>query len=85
MEELLTVPGIGKILGITSMLETGDINRFPEVSDYSSYCRCVSSQKIPNGKEKGERNKNNGNTYLAWMYGETANPSTSLRTCFMRR
>ncbi|MCC7238129.1 MAG: transposase [Planctomycetia bacterium] len=79
------MPGIGKILGITSMLETGDINRFPEVSDYSSYCRCVSSQKIPNGKEKGERNKNNGNTYLAWMYGETANPSTSLRTCFMRR
>ncbi|MBF8278434.1 MAG: family transposase [Candidatus Brocadiaceae bacterium] len=36
-EELLTVPGIGKILGITIMLETGDINRFPTVSDCSSY------------------------------------------------
>ncbi|MCR4319642.1 MAG: IS110 family transposase [Candidatus Brocadiaceae bacterium] len=34
-EELLTVPGIGKILGITIMLETGDINRFPTVSAYS--------------------------------------------------
>ena len=63
-EELLTVPGIGKILGITIMLETGDINRFPTVSDYSSYCRCVSSKKISNGKKKGVGNKKNGNKYL---------------------
>jgi len=76
-EELLTVPGIGKILGITIMLETGDINRFPTVSDYSSYCRCVSSKKISNGKKKGEGNKKNGNKYLAWAYVEAAN--------FMRR
>ncbi|OQZ01748.1 MAG: IS110 family transposase [Candidatus Brocadia sp. UTAMX2] len=76
-EELLTVPGIGTILGITIMLETGDINRFPTVSDYSSYCRCVSSQKISNGKKKGEGNKKNGNKYLAWTYVEAAN--------FMRR
>ncbi|MBE7446094.1 MAG: transposase [Planctomycetia bacterium] len=48
------------------MLETGDINRFPTVSDYSSYCRCVSSKKISNGKKKGEGNKKNGNKYLAW-------------------
>ena len=73
-EELLTVPGIGKILGITIMLETGDINRFPTVSDYSSYCRCVSSKKMSNGKKKGEGNKKNGNKYLAWVYVEAANP-----------
>ena len=72
-EELLTVPGIGKILGRTIMLETGDINRFPTVSDYSSYCRCVSSKKVSNGKKKGEGNKKNGNKYLAWAYVEAAN------------
>ncbi|KAB2833938.1 MAG: IS110 family transposase [Candidatus Brocadia sp.] len=72
-EELLTVPGIGKILGITIMLETGDINWFPTVSDYSSYCRCVSSKKVSNGKKKGEGNKKNGNKYLAWAYVEAAN------------
>lgn len=72
-EELLTVPGIGKVLGITIMLETGDINRFPTVSDYSSYCRCVSSKKVSNGKKKGEGNKKNGNKYLAWAYVEAAN------------
>ncbi len=38
---LLTVPGIGDILGFTIMLEVGDISRFPEVGNYSSYCRCV--------------------------------------------
>jgi len=72
-EKLLTVPGIGNILGITIMLETGDINRFPTVSDYSSYCRCVSSKKVSNGKKKGENNKKNGNKYLAWAYVEAAN------------
>ena len=72
-EKLLTVPGIGNILVITIMLETGDINRFQSVSNYSSYCRCVSSKKVSNGKKKGENNKKNGNKYLAWAYVEAAN------------
>ncbi len=76
-ERLLTVPGIGEILGITIMLESGDMNRFKAVSNYSSYCRCVSSRKVSNGKKKGENNKKNGNKYLAWAYVEAAN--------FMRR
>jgi len=28
-QKLLSIPGIGKILALTIMLETGDINRFP--------------------------------------------------------
>jgi len=72
-EKLLTAPGIGKILGLTIMLETGDMGRFATVSDYSSYCRCVSSTRISNGKKKGEGNKRNGNKYLAWSYVEAAN------------
>ena len=38
-KKLLTMPGIGDILGLTIMLEVGDIERFPTVGDYSSYCR----------------------------------------------
>lgn len=71
-KKLLTVNGIGEILGITIMLETGDIKRFSEVGDYSSYCRCVSSQKLTNNKKKGSGNKKNGNKYLAWAYVEAA-------------
>ena len=37
---LLTIPGIGNILGLTIMLEVGDIGRFLKVGDYSSYSRC---------------------------------------------
>jgi hypothetical protein len=72
-EKLLTMPGIGKILGITIMLEVGDINRFPKVSNYSSYCRAVKSEKLSNKKKKGEGNRKNGNKYLAWAYVEAAN------------
>lgn len=43
---LLTTPGIGHILGLTIMLEVGDITRFPKVGNYSSYCRCVESKRV---------------------------------------
>ncbi len=70
---LKTVPGIGQILALTIMLETGDIGRFASVGNYASYCRCVGSQKISNGKKKGQGNTKNGNKYLAWAFVEAAN------------
>ena len=69
---LKTVPGIGEILALTIMLETGDIGRFASVGNYASYCRCVGSQKISNGKRKGKGNTKNGNKYLAWAFVEAA-------------
>jgi transposase len=71
-EMLLTIPGIGIILGLTIMLEVGDINRFHSAGNYSSYCRCVGSKKTSNGKKKGENNRKNGNKYLSWAYVEAA-------------
>ena len=58
---LQTITGIGKILGLTIMLETGDINRFPGAGQFASYCRCVDSQRTSNGKKKGEGNAKAGN------------------------
>lgn len=72
-ECLLTIPGIGTILGTTIMMEVGDINRFPKVGNYSSYCRCVKSVRLSNSKKKGEGNRKNGNKYLSWAYVEAAN------------
>src|ERR671939_643317 len=71
-EKLLTVQGIGAILAQTITLETGAISRFPSVGHYASYCRCVDSTKISNGKRKGTGNVKNGNPYLAWAYMEAA-------------
>jgi len=69
---LLTLPGVGRILGLTIMLETGAISRFPGVGNYASYCRKVNSKWISNGKAKGKGNKKNGNKYLAWAFSEAA-------------
>lgn len=66
------MPGIGKILGLTITLETGDIRRFPTVGDYVSYCRCVAATQTSNGKKKAEGNRKNGNRYLGWAYIEAA-------------
>jgi transposase len=76
-EKLLLVPGIGIALALTIMLETGEINRFEKVGNYSSYCRMVKSSRKSNEKKKGENNRKNGNRYLCWAYIEAAN--------FMRR
>jgi len=67
---LTTIPGVGRVLGLTIMLETGDIRRFPKVGNYSSYCRKVPSRWISNGKSKGKGNTKNGNKYLAWAFSE---------------
>jgi transposase len=71
-EQLLTVKGIGPILAQTITLETGDVRRFPAVGNYASYCRCVDSTKLSNGKRKGTGNVKNGNPYLGWAYMEAA-------------
>jgi transposase len=76
---LKTVPGIGDVLATTIMLEAGTINRFTQVGNFSSYCRCVDSLRESNGKRKGEGNTRNGNKYLAWAFVEAAN--FALRCC----
>ena len=70
---LKQVPGIGDILGLTIMLETGAIDRFANANHYASYCRAVASKNMSNGKKKGEGNRKNGNKYLGWAYVEAAN------------
>ncbi len=70
---LQSTPGIGQTLATTIMLETGTVARFAQVGNFSSYCRCVDSERTSNGKKKGEGNVKNGNAYLAWAFIEAAN------------
>lgn len=76
---LTSMPGIGRVLAATILLETGPIERFASVGNYASYARCVDSQRTSNGKKKGEGNTKNGNKYLAWAFVEAAN--FALRYC----
>lgn len=70
---LLSVPGIGRILAVIILLETGPIERFAAVGNFASYARCVDSKHTSNGKKKGEGNTKNGNQYLSWAFVEAAN------------
>lgn len=71
-EKLLTLPGIGKILGMTITMEVGDIGRFKTDGDFASYCRAVDSRRLSNGKQKGQNNPKCGNRYLSWAFVEAA-------------
>ena len=70
---LLNIPGIGRILAVIILLETGPIERFATVGNFASYARCVDSKHTSNGKKKGEGNTKNGNQYLSWSFVEAAN------------
>lgn len=76
---LLTIPGVGMILALTIMLETGDINRFPGVANYTSYCRAARAKRWTNGKCKGDNNGKCGNAYLSWAYVEAVHHT--IRCC----
>lgn len=75
--KLLGATGIGRVLALVIMLETGEIHRFRKAGNYTSYCRCVKAKRESNGRAKGANNRKNGNRYLCWAYIEAAN--------FMRR
>jgi transposase len=72
-ERLLSLPGVGRILGLTITMEVGDIKRFKTDGDFASYCRTVDAQRLSNGKVKADNNKKCGNVYLAWAFVEAAN------------
>jgi transposase len=69
---LRTVGGIGKALGLTILLETGEISRFRSVGNFVSYGRLVPTARHSNERKKGEGNRKNGNPYLSWAFSEAA-------------
>ena len=72
-ERLLTLPGVGRILGMTITMEVGDIKRFKSDGDFASYCRLVDAKRLSNGKCKGDNNQKCGNKYLSWAFVEASN------------
>lgn len=86
---LQTIPGVGKVLAMTIMLEIGEIKRFADVGNFSSYCRCVESKRISNEKKKGENNRKNGNPYLGWAFIEATHHAirhyAEIKKCYQRK
>lgn len=72
-QKLLTLPGIGRVLGMTITMEVGDIQRFKSDGDFASYCRLVDAKHLSNGKRKADTNQKCGNQYLSWAFVEASN------------
>jgi transposase len=69
---LRTVPGIGEILSLVLLYEIHDIQRFPRVQDFVSYCRLVKCARESAGKRYGTSGTKIGNAYLKWAFSEAA-------------
>lgn len=67
-----SIPGIGRILGLTILYEIHNIGRFPRVQDFVSYCRLVKCAKESAGKITGSSGKKIGNVHLKWAFSEAA-------------
>jgi transposase len=69
---LQTVPGMGKILSLVLLYEIHQIERFPSVQDFASYCRLGKCAKESGGKRLGTSGKKIGNAHLKWAFSEAA-------------
>ena len=69
---LKTIPGVGRIIALNLLYEIEDINRFPRVQNFASYCRLVKCAKESNGKKYGTAGGKIGNAHLRWSFSEAA-------------
>lgn len=69
---LRSVPGIGMILSLVILYEIENIERFPRVQDFISYCRLVKCKRESAGKSYGTAGRKIGNAFLKWAFSEAA-------------
>jgi transposase len=69
---LRTIPGIGAILSLVLLYEIHDIQRFPRVQEFVSYCRLVKCARASAGKRYGTSGAKIGNAALKWAFSEAA-------------
>src|SRR5215207_1530527 len=70
-QRLLWVPGIGRIVAFTILLEVDRIARFPSARDFVSYCRLVPGAGNSGGKTRHTRTQD-GNRYLKLAFSHAA-------------
>ncbi len=71
IQRLLWIPGIGRIVAFTVALEIDDIQRFPTVRHFWSYCRLVPGAADSGGHQRHRASKD-GNRYLKLVFSHAA-------------
>jgi transposase len=67
-----TVPGIGTLLSLVLLYDIHQLERFPSVQDFASYCRLVTGAKESGGTRLGTSGKKIGHAHLTWAFSEAA-------------
>jgi len=69
---LQTIPGLGKILSLVLLYAMHQIDRFPSVQAFASYCRLVKCRKASGGTRLGTSGTKIGHAPLQWAFAEAA-------------
>jgi transposase len=72
LERLMTLPGVGWILGLVILLEVGDVHRFPDAGHLAAYAGTTPRIDATGGKVFHGRLRPEVNHYLKWAYLEAA-------------
>jgi transposase len=70
---VMSLPGVGFILGVVIVLEIGDIERFASAEHLASYCGTTPRVHASGGKVRYGQVRNDVNRYLKWAFTEAAN------------
>lgn len=73
LQYLMTLPGVGFILGLVILLEVGDVQRFPTAAHLAGYAGTTPRVDASGGKIRIGRLRPDVNHYLKWAYLEAAN------------
>ena len=68
----MSAKGMGPVIGLTILLESDQITRFPSHQKFASYCRLVKCAHESAGKKYGFKGVKIGNPYLKNIFGEAA-------------
>ena len=73
MELLQTLPGVGFILSVVILLETGEVSRFPDAPRLAAYSGTTPRVHASGGKVRYGQSRSDVNRYLKWAFVEAAN------------
>jgi transposase len=72
LEWVMSLPGVGFILGLVILLEVGDVHRFPDAGHLATYAGTTPRVRGSGDKIRFGRLRPDVNHYLKWAYVEAA-------------
>jgi transposase len=67
-----TIPGVGRIIALTILLEIDTIERFASRQQFCSYARLIAPKQESAGQAVGAGNAKAGNAWRKWAFSEAA-------------